>query len=159
MYVLISLSMMLFAFWLALSGHYTVFLMAMGALSVAVCVVVAKRMRILDLEGHPSHFLKAWPSFFIWLAIEIVKSALSVARIILDPRLPISPTMTRVRAGQKTSVGIATYGNSITLTPGTITAGVKGTVLTVHALQTSAARELEKGGMDSRVVKLEEGRL
>ena len=42
--------------------------------------------------------------------------------------------MTKVMASQKTSVGIATYANSITLTPGTITTGVKGNVLTVHAL-------------------------
>ena len=34
--------------------------------------------------------------------------------------------MTVVRASQKTSAGVATYANSITLTPGTITVGVNG---------------------------------
>ena len=60
--------------------------------------------------------------------VEIAKSAWAVTKLILHPRLPISPTMTKVIAGQKTPVGIATYANSITLTPGTITTGVKGNV-------------------------------
>jgi multicomponent Na+:H+ antiporter subunit E len=46
--------------------------------------------------------------------------------------------MTVARASQRTPVGVATYGNSITLTPGTITVGVSGNDLTVHALTREA---------------------
>ncbi len=84
-------------------------------------------------------------------------SAWAVTRIILDPRLPISPTMTRVRASQRTAAGIATYANSITLTPGTVTMTVKGNVLTVHALVRDGAMDLEQGGMDARVRTFEGG--
>jgi multicomponent Na+:H+ antiporter subunit E len=48
-----------------------------------------------------------------------------------------------------------TYANSITLTPGTITTGVKGNVLTVHALVRDGAADLEGGGMDARVSQFE----
>jgi multicomponent Na+:H+ antiporter subunit E len=52
-------------------------------------------------------------------------------------------------------VGIATYANSITLTPGTITTGLKSNVLTVHALVRDGAADLEGGGMDARVSQFE----
>jgi multicomponent Na+:H+ antiporter subunit E len=78
-----------------------------------------------------------------------------VTRIILHPSLPISPTMTVVRGSQKTTPGLATYANSITLTPGTITVGVSGNDLTIHALVRDGALDLEGGGMDSRVRRFE----
>jgi multicomponent Na+:H+ antiporter subunit E len=56
-----------------------------------------------------------------------------------------------VRASQSTSVGIATYANSITLTPGTVTVGVNGNRLTVHALTRAGALDLEAGAMDRRI--------
>ncbi len=150
-----SLGLMLFAFWLALSGHYTPFLVIMGAVCSFGCVVVARRMGTADAEGHPTHLLTGAVTYFPWLAWEVVKSAWAVSRIILHPKLPISPTMTVVDASQKTSVGIATYANSITLTPGTITTHVRGKHLTVHALVRDGALDLEGGGMDARVTKFE----
>jgi multicomponent Na+:H+ antiporter subunit E len=52
-------------------------------------------------------------------------------------------------------VGVATYANSITLTPGTITVGVNGNDLTIHALVRDGALDLEAGGMDRRVSRFE----
>jgi multicomponent Na+:H+ antiporter subunit E len=63
--------------------------------------------------------------------------------------------MTKVEASQRTTVGIVTYANSITLTPGTITTGIKGNILTVHALTRDGALDLEAGGMDARVSQFE----
>jgi multicomponent Na+:H+ antiporter subunit E len=148
---LASLAAVLFLLWLGLSGHYTPFLVGAGAAASVVCVLIAVRMGIADAEGHPIHLLGGAITYFPWLLWEIAKSAWGVSRLILDPRLPISPTMTKVVAGQRTTVGIATYANSITLTPGTITTDVKGNVLTVHALARDGALDLEAGGMDARV--------
>lgn len=147
----VSLAVVLFLFWLALSGHYTPFLLVAGAGSAVLCVFVATRMRVADAEGHPVQLLRGALTYFPWLLWEIAKSAWAVTKLILHPRLPISPTMTRVIASQRTTVGVATYANSITLTPGTITTGVKGNVLTVHALVSDGAADLEAGGMDARV--------
>jgi multicomponent Na+:H+ antiporter subunit E len=63
--------------------------------------------------------------------------------------------MTVVTASQRTPAGLATYANSITLTPGTITVGVAGNELTVHALVNDGALDLEAGGMDRRVSQFE----
>jgi multicomponent Na+:H+ antiporter subunit E len=151
----LSLATFLFAFWLALSGHYTPVLIAAGAVCSAVCVFAAIRMRVADAEGHPIKLFRGAITYFPWLAGEIAKSGWSVTKIILHPSLPISPAMTVVRAGQRTTAGIATYANSITLTPGTITVGVSGNELTVHALTKDGAIDLEGGGMDRRVSQFE----
>jgi multicomponent Na+:H+ antiporter subunit E len=152
---LASLAVVLFLFWLALSGHYTTFLVGAGAACAVLCVFMAARMGVVDSEGHPVHRVRGALTYLPWLWWEIAKSAWAVSKLILNPRLPISPTMTQVAATQKTTVGVATYANSITLTPGTITTGVKGNLLTVHALTRDGALDLEGGGMDARVTRFE----
>ena len=127
----------------------------MHAASALVCVLVAVRARVVDAEGHPIELFRGAVTYFPWLIREIVKSGWSVAKIIVHPRLPISPTMTVVRASQKTAAGVATYANSITLTPGTITVRVNGNDLTVHALTCDGALDLEGGAMDRRVSRFE----
>ena len=145
----------LLVFWLALSGLYKPFFISVGVGVVILVTFVAYRMNIIDDEGVPLELTARAPVYWIWLYIEIAKSAWNVTRVILNPRLPISPTMTRVRATQKTAAGLATYANSITLTPGTITTGVSGDLLTVHALVSDGADDLEAGGMDKRVNQFE----
>jgi len=150
-----SLASFLFAFWIALSGHYTPALTAAGAVSAVVCVFAAIRMRVADAEGHPVELLTRAVTYFPWLIREIAKSAWGVTKIILDPRLPISPTITILNTSQRTTTGRNIYANSITLTPGTITVGVSGDRLVVHALVKEGADELEAGGMDARVSQFE----
>jgi multicomponent Na+:H+ antiporter subunit E len=151
----ISLGGFLLVFWLALSGHYTVWLIAAGVLSAALCVYAAFRLHIADPEGHPIGLLPRTLTYYPWLFVEILKSAWSVTMVILRPSLPISPTMTVVTARQKTAAGVATFGNSITLTPGTVTVDVSGNDLTVHALVEDGARDVEAGGMNDRVRQFE----
>jgi len=151
----LSLAGFLFAFWIALSGHYTPMLLVAGAVSTAICVLAAIGMRAVDEEGHPIELFRGTLKYYPWLAVEIAKSAWSVSKIILRPRMPISPTMTVVEASQRTRAGIATYANSITLTPGTVTVAVRGHTLTVHALERAGADELETGNMDRRVRQFE----
>lgn len=146
----------LYAVWLLLSGHYDATLMTYGALSCAAVVALVAHLGILDGEAMPVH-LGLRPLFYVpWLMKEIVLSNLSVARVILDPKLPIHPRMIRVTAGQKTEVGQVIYANSITLTPGTVTLDVRDGQFLVHALTTESAAGLESGEMDRRVSHLEE---
>jgi multicomponent Na+:H+ antiporter subunit E len=92
-----------------------------------------------------------WP----WLASQIALSALNVSRIILTPRLPISPVLIRVKMSQKSDVGKVTYANSITLTPGTISVDLEDDEILVHALTQKGATELAAGTMDRRVSRFE----
>lgn len=153
----VSLAFALFAFWLLLSGHYTLFLTGLGALSSIGCVFVAKRMNLIDVEGHPVQLLLGSLTYFPWLVWEIAKSTFAVALIVLRGPSAISPNLIKVKASQQSQVGINVYGNSITLTPGTITVDVEGDEFTVHALTHETAADLEEGAMDRRVVRMENG--
>ena len=152
----VYLGLFLFALWLVLSGHYAALLVGLGIASSVFVVAIALRMGIVDRETHPIHLHPTFLLYFFWLAWEITKANIDVARRILDPRLPISPNMLTVRSTQKSDLGHASYANSITLTPGTVTVSVEGDVLEVHALTREAAAVLAAGEMDRRVTKIEE---
>ncbi len=151
----LSLGTVLVGLWLLLSGHYTFFLLTLGVASIVLVLVIALRMDVVDQEGHPVHLtftaLLDWP----WLGWQIVKANIDVARRILAPGLPISPTVVKVKASQKSEVGKVMYANSITLTPGTISMRLEGDEIEVHALTREAAEELQQGEMDRRVSAVE----
>jgi multicomponent Na+:H+ antiporter subunit E len=151
----ISLALVSFALWLLLSGHYVPLLLGLGALSALLVVTIALRMDVVDREGHPIHLSPKALLYWPWLAWEIVKSNVDVARRILSPSLPISPTIIHVRASQKSDLGKVIYGNSITLTPGTVAIDIDGDKIEVHALTREAAQALRDGDMDRRVTRLE----
>ncbi len=159
MFRAVSLVATLFAFWLLLSGHYGPFLVTIGFLCALAMLWLARRMDVMDHEGHPIHLGGAALSYWPWLLKEIVKSGWNVARIIVDPRLPIQPTLVRFRPSQKTAVGLAVHANSITLTPSTICMDASKEEFVVHALtRASAAGCVTGSDMDRRVVRFEGGR-
>jgi multicomponent Na+:H+ antiporter subunit E len=154
----LSAFLALYVFWLLLSGYFTPFLMAAGAGCALAVVWFSRRMRVLDPEGLPiEQFPRSLP-YWGWLLVEIVKSGWDVSRIIVDPRLPISPTLVRFKPGQQTAVGLVTHANSITLTPGTITVEADADTFLVHALTRAGAAGVVSGDMDRRVRIMEGGR-
>ena len=152
----ISLAGVLCVLWLLLSGHFhEPLLLGLGIASVAGVVFIARRMDVVDREGHPIQLswraLLYWP----WLLWEIVKANIDVARVLIKRRMPTDIAVINVRATQKSELGRVIYANSITLTPGTVTIALDDDVLTVHALTTGAAGGLNTGEMDRRVTAVE----
>ncbi|MDT3736565.1 MAG: Na+/H+ antiporter subunit E [Denitratisoma sp.] len=151
-----SVFLVLYAFWLLLSGLFTPFLLAAGAGCALAVLAFARRMDVVDREGHPIHLgWRALISYWPWLLREIVRSSWDVSRRILDPRLPISPTLARFRPSQKSELGLVIHANSITLTPGTVAVEVEADTFLVHALTREAAAGLAGSEMDRRVAALE----
>ena len=145
----------LMAVWLFLSGHYDPTLITYGVVSCLGIVLLMSHLDILDPEALPVH-LGIRPFLYPpWLFKEVVLSNIAVARVILSPRLPIHPRILRVRVSQKSDVAKVIYANSITLTPGTVSIGVKGSYITVHAIAEDVADGLLEGEMDRRVSSLE----
>jgi multicomponent Na+:H+ antiporter subunit E len=150
-----SLALALFGFWLLLSGMFTPFLVASGAGAAILIALLARRMEIADREGLPLDFGLATVTYWPWLVKEILKSGWQVIRIILDPRLPISPTLARFKPSQRSTVGLVTHANSITLTPGTVTVEATHVEFLVHAITQEGAAGLAGSEMDRRVARLE----
>jgi len=152
----IKLGVVLYALWILLSGHFDPLLLGLGLLSTVFVVLIALRMDVVDHEGQPFHLRStALLGYWAWLGWEVIKSNLDVTRRILDPRMPIEPTLTRLKATQGTDLGRVIYANSITLTPGTVALNVEDDAIEVHALSREAAQALEAGEMDRRVTALE----
>ena len=147
----VSLFFTLYLFWLLLSGFFTPFLLSAGAGCAVAVVWFARRMDVVDHEGHPIQLGMRIVAYWPWLILEIVKSAWSVSRIILHPRLPISPTLVRFKPTQRTDVGLAIHAQSITLTPGTITVEAWPNEFLVHGLTRDGALAVIDSEMDRRV--------
>ena len=146
-----GLAIVLAATWLLLSGLYKPLLLGLGAFSCALVVYVALRMRLLDTGFFTLRFGMRLLGYWVWLAKQIVKSSLEVTRAVLSPGLPISPTVAELDALSRHPMDIATLGNSITLTPGTLTIRIRDGRLIVHALTREGADSLLEGEMNRRV--------
>ncbi len=149
----LSLGLTLFAGWLLLSGHYETFIIVLGVLSVALTVYIVLRMEMCDHETHPVHLTFRAVTFWPWLAMEIVKANIDVAKRVFS--MDISPALVTVKSGQKTELGQVIYANSITLTPGTTTMDIQDGTFVVHTIARAVGEDLRKGEMDRRVTEME----
>ena len=151
----ISLGLSLFGVWLLLSGHYTPLIILLGVLSVVLCVYIVLRMETCDHETHPIHLTTRAVMYWPWLAIEIVKANIDVAKRVFSAGPNISPTVFTVKSSQKTELGQVIYANSITLTPGTTTMDIDKGTFVVHTIAKDVGDDLSAGEMDRRVSLLE----
>lgn len=152
----IALVVALSALWLLWSGIYdNTLILLLGACSVAFVSWTTLRM---DRIAQASVSYAIGPrliTYLPWLGWEIVKANFQVARIILDPKLPISPHLIRIPAPQRTDLGRVIYANSITLTPGTVSLDLRDDGLLVHALTQESAEGVLSGEMERRVNHME----
>lgn len=142
--------------WLLWSGLYKPLLLLLGTASCLLCFLIVWRMGYFDDELFALHFSLRLLRYWWWLGGEIFRSSLAVTRIVLDPKLPISPRVIALEAESPHSFDQVVLGNSITLTPGTLTIDVHEGVLTVHTLTEEGARELMSGEMNRRVTGMRE---
>lgn len=157
----LGLLVVLAATWLLLSGIYDHGLLFwLGAASVVACVLLARRMDVVDHEGVPIdlgwRILVYWP----WLFVEIVKANIDVIGRLLRPTPAIAPTLIRTMPKQQTDLGKTIYANSITLTPGTFSIDIDYEHgILVHALSREGAEGVLFDDMNERCARLEKSRL
>ena len=146
---------LLAALWLLLSGYFTALQLSFGVAACAFTAWLTARLGLLRADDLRLGIGLRSPAYSLWLAWEIVKSNLHVARVVLSPRMRLQRQVVDLRPSQKSALGVAIYANSITLTPGTLTLDADGDHLAAHALTTQVADDLTSGEMDRRVTKLE----
>lgn len=151
----INLALLLAAFWLANSGHYSPLMLALGGLSVALVILISRRMDAIDDEARSLHWTFRVPGYWLWLFKETVAANLDVVRCIWRGNAAISPVMFTINAGQKTDIGKVIFANSITLTSGTVAVDMIDDAIIIHSLTQKAAEILQTGSMDRRVSRLE----
>ncbi|WP_277813026.1 Na+/H+ antiporter subunit E [Hyphomonas beringensis] len=146
----LGLLVALVGFWLGMSGHFSPLLLSLGALSVAVCLILAYRLDIIDREGAPYVRILGYAMYFPWLMKEIVKANITVIRACVKADLDIAPALVKVKTTCRTDLAKVTFANSITLTPGTVTVEVEGDKMLVHALYEQEAQPEAFEDMDRR---------
>lgn len=149
-----ALAALLVTAWLLWSGLYKPLLLALGTFSCALVIYLSHRMRLFEYSVFTPGFGPRLLGYLGWLGKEIIKSSLQVTRAVLSPGLPISPTVAEVDSKSRHPVDIATLGNCITLTPGTLTIRIRDGRLLVHALTREGAEEIAGGEMNRRVARL-----
>jgi len=156
-------ALILYAFWLLLSGHYDWFHLGLGVLSVILVVRLTHDLMhtlVYDPqsgEHRRSLMLVPWHrllGYLPWLLVNIAKSNLQVAYLVLHPRMPIAPVLIRFKSRLSSQLARVTLANSITLTPGTITVDLKNDEYLVHALIQASADLLIMGVMQKKVAAL-----
>jgi multicomponent Na+:H+ antiporter subunit E len=149
-----SLLALLIAAWVLWSGQFQPLLLALGAFSCLITVYLTGRMGYFDNDVFALRFGVRLLSYWAWVAKEVVRSSIEVARVVLNPRLPISPQIVEIKATASHPVDQAILGNSITLTPGTLALDVHRGRIQVHCLTQASADDLLSGEMDRRVAAL-----
>ncbi len=89
-----------------------------------------------------------------WLFLKIFQSSLHLTKLILHPDLPIDPRLIRVETKLRHDAAVVLLGNSITLTPGTITAEVDHHSLIVHAMDEISGEDVTSGRIESKIAEV-----
>ena len=152
----VTLFIVLFGFWLLMSGYYTPLILSLGVISCLLCVYLTIKGKFLDNETLPIYFFPRLIQYTLWLIKEILKSNIQTAKVIIMKSE--DPELFSVKATQKTNEGKVTYANSITLTPGTVTTQIKNDIFEVHALTKDFGDDVRSSEMDKMVTWLEKGK-
>ena len=152
----ITLFIVLFGFWLLMSGYYTPLILSLGVISCLLCVYLTIKGKFLDNETLPIYFFPRLIQYTLWLIKEILKSNIATAKVIITKSE--EPELFSVKATQKTNEGKVTYANSITLTPGTVTTQMKNDIFEIHALTKEFGDDVRSSEMDKMVTWLEKGK-
>lgn len=150
-------------FWVIMSGYLDVIHIGFGLVTVLGVMAMNHKLKSHrffedDLSDFSElRFARAF-FYFFWLFWQIIVSGFHVVSIIIRPSMPIRPAMLSFRADLPSSHAKAILGNSITLTPGTLTIDIEEDLFTVHALDDSTLEGIISDEMPRQVLKLFEAK-
>lgn len=148
----------LFVFWIFLSGYFDVFHLSLGVISCALISRVSGNLLFYEKKIRSTHFWQTlrFLKYLPWLLYQIILANFHVAYLVLHPKVYslIDPHIIKFKVKLKTDIGLTTFGNSITLTPGTITVLIHEGSFYVHAIDQKVADDLLTGEMEDRVAQI-----
>jgi len=148
---LVLKTLTLFVFWILLSGSFKWVHLGVGfVLSFLVAWINS---------GHSPFVPKfrLWfriPLYIPWLLYKIFESGIYLSRLILHPKLPIDPHLVFMETKLDHHGAVVLLGNSITLTPGTITVEADRKNLIVHAMDKTISDDLAGKEIESKIADI-----
>jgi multicomponent Na+:H+ antiporter subunit E len=155
--------LLLFAFWLILSGHFQFKYILIGAAAAGLVTCLTNDLFYSALRQGTSLReeiisllvqLWRWFIYLFWLLSRIVMANVQVALIILNPKLPIDPAILVFKSTMKKGLSRVTLANSITLTPGTVTVDIEYSTYYTHTLYPPLAGELVDATMQNQIANV-----
>ncbi len=143
--------LILFGFWLIFSGHFDRFHISLGVICAGLVAFFSYDLLLPDLKSR-NKLLKAWRflHYIPWLVYQVLLANLHVVHLVFYPS-KIRPQIVRFKTTLTSDLAKVTLGNSITLTPGTITMDVSDDEFYIHALSDKVVKDLLTGEMERRV--------
>ena len=143
--VIVSLFVSLFMIWLMLNSSLAWQVWALGAVlsMIGAFALSGIATAYADISITP----KTVAYYFIYMGVffvELVKSNLSVAALVLMPKPDLKPAIIQVKTELKSSIGRLALANSITLTPGTLVVEIKDDSLFIHCINVSETHPAEE---------------
>lgn len=144
-------AMSVFVLWVLLSGSFELIHLGLGLIfSFSIAWINAGHSPFVLKFGLCLRILIYLP----WLFYKIIQSSLHLSKLILHPALPIDPHLISVESKLRHNAAVVLFGNSITLTPGTITAEVDRNNLIVHAMDKTLSKDFESKEMESKIADI-----
>lgn len=158
---LVGMAVVLFAFWMILSGHTEIKFIVYGVLtSVVTAWVTYPLLLVTNKDGNRKYFvfgisLPKLLKYSLWLLWQLVLANIDVARATTSQNLNINPKVVRFYFRTDNPMAEVVLADSITLTPGTVTLNVTDDGLfEIHALTDGAAAGVLDGSMQRKVADL-----
>ncbi len=145
----------LLTLWFVLSGHFDLFHVTLGLICTGLVAFLSHDLLFPDFKwGNSLGAFFRFVGYLPWLFYQILLANIHVARMVLDPRMPIDPRLVEFQSKLEGDLPMTTLGNSITLTPGTITVDIREGKFLVHALTQKVADDLLSGEMEDWVASI-----
>ena len=134
--------LILLAIYLALTGNLQVANIVLGAMVAVIATLLLRpRPRRMDLRRLPGA-IWATIRYIVILAKDIVTSGIAVARVVLDPALPIRPGIVAIASGCDSELGAALSAHALSVTPGELVIGIdEEGVMYTHCLDATHSAE------------------
>lgn len=156
-----GLALVLFAFWMVLSGRTETKFVVYGILTAVVTTWVTYPLLLVpNKDGSKKYYVFGFSipkmiMYFFWLMWQLVLANIDVLLATTGQELNIDPKVVRFRFRADNPMASVILANSITLTPGTVTMNVTDDgVYEIHALTVGAASGVLDGGMQKKVADL-----
>lgn len=145
-------------FWLILTESLDIQMLITG---IIICILVFYiNMDILEINfGYSFKNKKKILYLFQYLMLlckEIVFANFHVAKIVLSPKLRITPSIITFDTRLEKPLSRTILANSITLTPGTLTVKMEGKSLIVHCLMDEYVEDVAHSKFEDLLLKVEE---
>ena len=155
------LALVLFAFWMVLSGRTETKFVVYGILTAVVTTWVTYPLLLVpNKDGSKKYYVFGFSipkmiMYFFWLMWQLVLANIDVLLATTGQELNIDPKVVRFRFKADNPMASVILANSITLTPGTVTMNVTDDgVYEIHALTVGAAAGVKDGGLQKKVADL-----